>query len=70
MSYSKGRWGWVVLLLGTLLVVGFEGVIVGIQALRLEYYEFFGRFFQGGGRPFVPLSLHKGGRNAILGVRA
>jgi len=70
VSYSKGRWGWVVLLLGTALLVGFEGVIVGIQALRLEYYEFFGRFFQGRGRPFVPLSLHTGGRHASLGVRA
>lgn len=70
VSYSGGRWGWLVMLLGTVLVVGFEGVIVGIQALRLEYYEFFGRFFQGGGRPFVPLSLHTGGRHASLGVRA
>jgi len=59
VSYSKGRWGWLVLLLGTILVVGFEGVIVGIQALRLEYYEFFGRFFQGRGQPFVPLSLRR-----------
>jgi V/A-type H+/Na+-transporting ATPase subunit I len=70
VSYSKGRWGWLVLLLGTVLVVGFEGVIVGIQALRLEYYEFFGRFFQGRGQPFVPLSLHTGGRHASVGVRA
>ena len=70
VSYSGGRWGWVVLLLGTALVVGFEGVIVGIQALRLEYYEFFGRFFQGRGQPFVPLSLHTEGRHARVGVRA
>jgi len=70
VSYSRGRWGWVVLVLGTILVVGFEGVIVGIQALRLEYYEFFGRFFQGRGRPFVPLSLQTGGIHASLGVRA
>lgn len=70
VSYSKGRWGWLVLLLGTALVVGFEGVIVGIQALRLEYYEFFGRFFQGRGQPFVPLSLHTGGRHATVGIRA
>jgi V/A-type H+-transporting ATPase subunit I len=69
-SYSRGRWGWLVLLLGTILVVGFEGVIVGIQAIRLEYYEFFGRFFQGSGKPFVPLSLQIGGRHASVGVRA
>jgi len=70
VSYSGGRWGWLILLLGTVLIVGFEGVIVGIQALRLEYYEFFGRFFQGRGQPFVPLSLHTGGRHASVGVRA
>jgi V/A-type H+-transporting ATPase subunit I len=59
VRYSGGHWGWLVLLVGTVLVVGFEGVIVGIQALRLEYYEFFGRFFQGRGQPFVPLSLQR-----------
>jgi V/A-type H+-transporting ATPase subunit I len=68
LKYSGGSWGWVVAVLGTVLVVGFEGVIVGIQALRLEYYEFFGRFFEGGGQPFIPLSLGTGGRNANVGV--
>lgn len=48
---------WPILLIGTLLVVGFEGLIVGIQALRLEYYEFFSKFYQGGGRRFAPLRL-------------
>jgi len=69
-SYSKGRWGWLVALLGTVLIVGFEGVIVGIQAIRLEYYEFFGRFFEGRGLPFAPLSLRTGGEHASVGVRA
>jgi V/A-type H+/Na+-transporting ATPase subunit I len=68
-SYSKGRWGWLVLLLGTVLVVGFEGVIVGIQAIRLEYYEFFGRFFEGRGLPFAPLSLRTGETHASVGIR-
>jgi V/A-type H+/Na+-transporting ATPase subunit I len=61
MTYSTGRLGWIVLLLGTIGIVGFEGFIVGIQALRLEYYEFFGRFFEGSGKPFAPLSLQAGG---------
>jgi V/A-type H+/Na+-transporting ATPase subunit I len=69
LMYTEGRWGWLVLLAGTVLIVGFEGVIVGIQALRLEYYEFFGRFFQGAGQPFVPLSLQPGGKHANLAVR-
>lgn len=68
LQYSSGPGGWLVFLLGTLLIVGFEGLIVGIQTLRLEYYEFFGRFFRGTGKPFVPLSL-KGGGRAGVGVR-
>lgn len=50
---------WIVVALGSLVVIGFEGMIVGIQTLRLEYYEFFSKFFTAGGRPFRPLSLAK-----------
>ena len=42
----------VVLILGNLFVIGFEGMIVCIQVLRLEFYELFGRFYEGGGREF------------------
>ncbi|NLK38942.1 MAG: hypothetical protein GX303_01665 [Clostridiales bacterium] len=38
-----------ILILGNLFVIGFEGLIVGIQVLRLEFYELFGRFFDGDG---------------------
>jgi V/A-type H+-transporting ATPase subunit I len=48
---------WLVIILGTLGVVAFEGLIVGIQTLRLEYYEFFNKFFRGVGIPYRPLSL-------------
>ncbi len=55
---GKGSIGyWIVVILGNLFVIGFEGMIVGIQTLRLEYYEFFSKFFYGGGAPFRPLSL-------------
>jgi V/A-type H+-transporting ATPase subunit I len=57
---TAGGSGWLVLLIGTALIVGFEGLIVGIQALRLSYYEFFGRFFEGRGTPFRPLSFAGG----------
>ena len=30
-----------------------EGLIVGIQVLRLEYYEMFSRYFKGDGKPFI-----------------
>jgi V/A-type H+-transporting ATPase subunit I len=55
---GKGGIGyWIVVILGNLFVIGFEGMIVGIQTLRLEYYELFSKFFYGGGVPFRPLSL-------------
>lgn len=41
-----------VTILGNALVIGLEGLIVGIQVLRLGFYEMFSRFYDGGGRPF------------------
>jgi V/A-type H+-transporting ATPase subunit I len=38
-------------------VILLEGLTVSVQVLRLEYYEFFGKFFRGGGVPYRPLSL-------------
>jgi len=46
----------IVAVLGNLFIAGFEGLIVGIQTLRLEYYEFFGKFFTGGGMSYEPLN--------------
>jgi len=43
--------------IGNLFIVGFEGLIVGIQTMRLSYYEFFSKFFTGGGMRFDPLTL-------------
>ena len=54
---AGGGWSWLIVALGTLLIVAFEGLIVGIQTLRLEYYEFFGKFYQGTGRPYKPLRI-------------
>jgi V/A-type H+-transporting ATPase subunit I len=45
----------VIMVIGHLVIVGLEGMIVFIQTLRLEYYEFFGKFYHGGGRPFSPI---------------
>ncbi|MCK5731455.1 MAG: V-type ATP synthase subunit I, partial [Tenericutes bacterium] len=41
-----------ILVLGNLFVMGLEGLIVGIQVLRLEFYEMFSRYFEGDGIPF------------------
>ena len=37
---------------GNIVVIALEGLIVGIQVLRLEYYELFSRFYEGNGREF------------------
>ena len=44
----------VVLVLGNAFVCLLEGLIVGIQVLRLEYYEMFSRFYRGNGKEFKP----------------
>ena len=51
---ESGSPNWVVVVLGNLFVCGLEGLIVGIQVLRLEYYEIFSRFYAGNGREFQP----------------
>lgn len=51
---SGGSTNWAVVIGGNLFVCGMEGLIVGIQVLRLEYYELFSRFYRGSGRAFEP----------------
>lgn len=46
-----------VIVLGNIFIIGFEGLICGIQSLRLEYYEFFSKFFKGSGVVFEPFKL-------------
>lgn len=50
---EKGNPNWIVIILGNILVAGLEGLVVGIQVLRLEYYEMFSRFYTGNGKPFI-----------------
>ena len=45
----------IVIVTGNAVVIALEGLVAGIQALRLEYYEFFSKFFRGGGKAFAPL---------------
>ncbi len=44
-------------ILGNVLIIGFEGMVAAIQCVRLEYYEMFSRFFQGGGVEYRPFHL-------------
>ena len=41
-------------LIGNAIVVVLEGMIVAIQVVRLQYYEFFSKFFTETGREFRP----------------
>ncbi len=45
---------------GNIFILILEGAIVTIQALRLEYYEGFSRFYSGDGQEFKPLKLETG----------
>jgi len=47
----------IVIIVGNIFVAAMEGLIVGIQVLRLEFYEVFSRFFDGEGRPFLPAEV-------------
>jgi V/A-type H+-transporting ATPase subunit I len=57
------RGGALALLAATLFLVGnaltfaLEGLVAGVQALRLEYYELFSHIFAGEGRRFSPWSI-------------
>ena len=51
-GYESGSPNWIFVVLGNIVVTALEGLVVGIQVLRLEYYEMFSRFYKGSGKPF------------------
>ncbi len=53
---SYGAPGIVVAALLNVAVIGLEGVVVYIQDMRLQLYEWFSSFYSGSGKPFVPLT--------------
>ncbi len=42
---------------GNLVVIVLEGMIVSIQVIRLQYYEFFSKFFTETGKEFLPFQF-------------
>ena len=58
LTEMTGNFGIVTLIIGNIFVIGLEGLIVGIQTLRLEFYEMFSRYFEGGGKKYIPTTLH------------
>ncbi|MDF2586765.1 MAG: V-type ATPase kDa subunit [Anaerocolumna sp.] len=53
-NVESGNPNILILIAGNIIVAGMEGLIVGIQVLRLEYYEMFSRFYKGTGKVFKP----------------
>ena len=64
-GYESGSPNYLVVILGNILVTGLEGLVVGIQVLRLEYYEMFSRFYKGSGRPFHSFFERKAGGDKV-----
>lgn len=59
LMQMSGSMGIVVCIIGNIFVMCLEGLIVGIQTLRLEYYEMFSRCYDGGGKKFEILTSNK-----------
>jgi len=52
---TSGAGNLAISVLGNIIVLVLEGLIVGIQILRLEYYELFSRFYEGNGTEYVSI---------------
>jgi V/A-type H+-transporting ATPase subunit I len=51
--------GLLILVLGHMLVLILGVTSAGLQAVRLEYVEFFGKFYEGGGTPYNPFGYER-----------
>ncbi len=56
-SQMGNLYSWLVIIFGNILVIALEGLVVTIQSVRLNYYEFFSKFFIGGKRVYKPLTI-------------
>jgi Archaeal/vacuolar-type H+-ATPase subunit I len=56
--------GVIVMIIGNAIVVVLEGMIVAIQVVRLQYYEFFSKFFTETGSEFKPFRFEYGKKSA------
>ena len=50
LAETPTGYNFAILIIGNILVIALEGLIVGIQVLRLEFFELFSRFYEGNGR--------------------
>lgn len=55
LSYNMdGSHNFLVIAIGNLVVIALEGLVVGIQVLRIQFYELFSRYYKSGGKEFKP----------------
>ncbi len=59
LAETAGSMAPLVIVFGNIFVIALEGLLVGIQSLRLNYYELFSRFYEADGIPFEPLQLRR-----------
>jgi V/A-type H+-transporting ATPase subunit I len=52
-------WSLLIIVFGNLVIIFLEGMIVAIQVTRLQYYEFFSKFFTETGAAFRPFRFRK-----------
>ncbi|MBQ5780599.1 MAG: ATPase [Spirochaetaceae bacterium] len=57
VAASSMAGGILVAIVGNAIVIVLEGMIVAIQVMRLQYYEFFSKFFVETGRQFKPFGF-------------
>ncbi|MDD6275590.1 MAG: V-type ATPase 116kDa subunit family protein [Clostridia bacterium] len=60
--------GIVAMVFGNIIVMALEGLLTGIQVLRLEFYEMFSRFYEGDGKPFKSVGRRKN-RSMLLKIK-
>ncbi|MHC1585047.1 MAG: V-type ATP synthase subunit I [Candidatus Syntropharchaeia archaeon] len=49
----------IIIILGNIVVIGFELLLVTIQDVRLHFYEWFTKFYDGGGIEFKPFRISR-----------
>ncbi len=54
--------GVLVYIIGNIITAGLEGILVFAHSLRLHFYEWFTKFYHGGGVPFQPVRLPTGAK--------
>jgi V/A-type H+-transporting ATPase subunit I len=56
-TVNGGVWSLLIVVFGNMVIILLEGLVAGIQSLRLNYYEFFSKFFMSGKQFYKPLTM-------------